>query len=150
MVFKHPYDIKIMVSIEFSRKKLVLLLGLLFGLGIFLSVSNAFCAVALGRLFAPFLYGITIVAFAAGVATALVFQWKIDRVQLSKAFSILPEDEKNVLMIITEKKHITQTDLRLMSGLSKVKVSRIIDRLEKRKIVEKKPYGNTNLIISNI
>lgn len=139
-----------MVNIELTRKKLVVGLGLLFALGIFLAISNAFCAMNLGQPFAPFLYGVASVAFAAGSAVTLLFQWRVDRVQLAKVFTILPEDERKVLTVIAEKKSITQADLRYMAGLSKVKLSRMIKRLEERKIIEKRPYGNTNLILSRI
>jgi uncharacterized membrane protein len=46
-----------------------------------------------------------------------------------------------------EKGSITQTEIKSRSGLSKVKVSRILSRLEQRNVIEKKPHGNTNLII---
>lgn len=139
-----------MANIELTRKRLLIILGLLFALGISLAVANASCAINLGHIFAPFLYGITVIALATGSSVTLLFQWKVDKIQLEKLISILPEDERKVLRIIIEKKTITQTDLRYTSNLSKVKLSRIITRLEQRKIIEKRPYGNTNLIIRNI
>lgn len=139
-----------MANIELTRTRLLITLGLLLILGIALSISNAYCAINMGHLYSPFLYGIAIIAFATGSAVTLLFQWKINRIQLEKVINILPEDEKIVVRIIAEKKSITQTDLRHMSNISKVKLSRIIKRLEQRKIIEKKMYGNTNLIISSI
>jgi hypothetical protein len=135
---------------EITKKKLLIALGLLFVLGVILAMSNAYCAVNMGHLFAPLLYGIALAALATGGAVALLFQWKVDKIQLEKLVGILPEDEKKVLRTILEKKSISQTELKYLSGLSKVKVSRIVSKFEQRKIIEKKPYGNTNLIVRKI
>ena len=135
---------------EITNKKLIIAIGLLFALGVALAYSNAYCAVNMGHMFAPLLYGIALIALAAGGAIALLFQWKVDRIQLEKVISILPDDEKKVLKIIIDKKSISQTDLKYLSELSKVKVSRVVSKLEQRNIIEKKPYGNTNLIIRKI
>jgi len=137
-------------KMEITKKKLIIALGLLFALGVFLAMSNAYCAANMGHLFAPLLYGIALIALAIGGAIALLFQWKVDKIQLEKVISILPDDEKKVLKIIIDKKSISQTDLKYLSELSKVKVSRVVSKLEQRKIIEKKPYGNTNLIIRKI
>lgn len=135
---------------EITKKKLLIALGLLFALGIILSMSNAYCAVNMGHLFAPLLYGIALTALATGGAITLLFQWKVDRMQLEKLIGMLPENERKILKIIIEKKSISQTELKHLSGLSKVKISRIVSRFEQRKIVEKKAYGNTNLIVKKI
>jgi len=135
---------------EIGRNKLFVALGALFILGIVLSVSNAYCAVNMGHVFAPLLYGIALAALATGAAIALLFQWKIDRLQFEKIIGVLPEDERKVLKVLIEKKSISQSELRYQSGLSKVKVSRIIAKLSKRGIVDKKNYGNTNLIILKV
>ncbi|MGZ8876029.1 MAG: hypothetical protein ACXW1F_06010, partial [Halobacteriota archaeon] len=62
---------------------------------------------------------------ATGGAVTLLFQWKVDKVQLKRILSILPVDEASVLTTIIEKGSITQTEIKSRSGLSKVKVSRI-------------------------
>ena len=135
---------------EITRKKLLAAAGALFILGVLLSVSNAYCAVGMGHVFAPFLYGIALAGLAAGATITLLFQWKVDRMQLNKVISVLPEDERRLLEIIIEKKSVSQTELKHLSGLQKVRISRILAKFEQRKIVEKKPYGNTNLIIAKI
>ncbi len=135
---------------EITNKKLLIALGLLFALGIALAWSNAYCAVSMGHMFAPLLYGITLIALATGGAITLLFQWKVDRIQLEKVISILPQDERKVLKIIIDKKSVSQGELKILSGLSRVKVSRVISKLEQREIIEKKPYGNTNLITRKI
>lgn len=139
-----------MSKMDITKNKLIIAIGLLFALGIVLAMSNAYCAINMGHIFSPLLYGIALIALATGGAVALLFQWKVDKIQLDKVISILPEDERKVLKIIIEKKSISQTELKYASGLSKVKVSRVVSRLEQRNIIEKKPYGNTNLIIRKI
>ncbi len=139
-----------MTKVEIANNKLFIALGLLFALGVVLAMSNAYCAVNMGHMFAPLLYGIALIALTAGGAIALLFQWKVDKMQLEKVMDILPEDERRVLKVIIEKKSIPQTELKYLSGLSKVKVSRIVSKIEQRKIIKKKPYGNTNLIILKI
>ncbi len=136
-----------MRKIEAAHRNLIIALGLLFSLGVALAISNAACAINMGHLFAPFLYGVAFVGLATGGAVTLLFQWKVDKMQLKRILSILPVDEASVLTTIIEKGSVTQAELRSRSGLSKVKVSRILSRLEQRNVIEKKPHGNTNLII---
>jgi uncharacterized membrane protein len=135
---------------EIGGKKLLIALGALFILGIVLAMSNAYCAVNMGHVFAPLLYGIALVALTTGSAITLLFHWKIDKMQLEKVLKILPEDEAKIFKVLIAKKSVSQTELKYLSGLSKLKVSRIIIKLEQRNIVEKKPYGNTNLIVLKI
>lgn len=59
----------------------------------------------------------------------------------------LKSEEKKVLEIIQKNKTIFQADLIEKSGLGKVKISRILDRLENRDIIEKKRRGMTNVIV---
>ncbi len=63
------------------------------------------------------------------------------------AVNILQGDEKQIYMIICEKKEVLQSELVLESGLSKVKVSRLLQKLENKSLVTRKPYGNTNKVI---
>lgn len=63
----------------------------------------------------------------------------IESVTTSEEKIIIQELEKN-------NNELTQSELVKKSGLSKVKVHRIIKRLERLKIIEKFPYGMTNKI----
>ncbi len=139
-----------MSRVEITSRKLIIAFGMLFALGVILALSNAYCAANMGHLFAPLLYGIALIALATGGAIALLLQWKIDKMQLEKIISILPEDERKVIKVIIDKRNITQSELRYLTGLSKVKISRIVSKFEQRGIIEKKPYGNTNLIVLRI
>jgi len=129
---------------EITNKKLIIAVGLLFALGVNLAWSNAYCAVSMGHMFAPLLYGIALIALATGGAITLLFQWKVDRIQLEKVISILPNDEKKVLKIIIDKKSISQTELKYLSELSKVKVSRIVSKLNREILLRR---SHTEILI---
>lgn len=135
---------------EIQKGKILIALGLLFALGVILAMSNAYCAINMGHIFSPLLYGVALAGLAVGASIVLLFRWKIDKMQLNKIITILPEDEKKVLNALIDKKSVSQTELRYLTNLTKLQVSRVVARLELRKIVEKKPYGNTNLIVLKI
>lgn len=60
----------------------------------------------------------------------------------------LDEEEKKVYSAIVEKEgSIYQSDLIKATKFSKVKVSRILDRMELKKILERKRRGMTNIVI---
>ncbi|AKB84919.1 MarR family transcriptional regulator [Methanococcoides methylutens] len=59
---------------------------------------------------------------------------------------VLDGDSRKLYRIIAEKEEILQSELVLESGFSKVKVSRILKKLEDKSLIERKPYGNTNKI----
>ncbi|MEK6893851.1 MAG: MarR family transcriptional regulator [Nanoarchaeota archaeon] len=61
--------------------------------------------------------------------------------------SSLNKEEKQVLNLIVENKTIFQADLIEKTGFSKAKVTRIIDRLEGKDIVERKRRGLTNVVV---
>ncbi|MDQ1273722.1 MAG: hypothetical protein QG591_2352 [Planctomycetota bacterium] len=63
------------------------------------------------------------------------------------ASDLLEGDEKKIYLIVYEKKQILQSELVLESGLSKVKVSRLLQKLENKSLLIRKPYGNTNKVI---
>lgn len=59
----------------------------------------------------------------------------------------LNSEEKQVLHLIQENKAIFQADIIEKTGFSKVKITRIIDRLEGRGLVERKRRGMTNVVV---
>src|SRR3989344_6121762 len=65
---------------------------------------------------------------------------KIDVSELSK-------EEKKVLNLIRESDAIFQADLIEKTGFGKAKITRILDRLEGRGIVERKRRGMTNVVV---
>lgn len=61
--------------------------------------------------------------------------------------SELKPEEKHVFKIIRENKTIFQADLIEKTSFSKTKMSRIIDRLEGKGMVERKRRGMTNVVV---
>jgi uncharacterized membrane protein len=63
-------------------------------------------------------------------------------------YSKLDKDEKVLIKIVEQEKGaVFQSTLVEKSGFSKVKVSRILDRLQGRQIIERKRRGMTNVVI---
>lgn len=59
----------------------------------------------------------------------------------------LNKEEKQVLNMIIENKTIFQADLIEKTGFNKAKITRIIDKLENKGIVERKRRGMTNIVV---
>ncbi len=55
--------------------------------------------------------------------------------------------EKNVFSIIQKAQTIFQADLIEQSGVGKVKMTRILDRLEGKEFIERKRRGMTNVVV---
>jgi len=73
---------------------------------------------------------------------------KITKENYQKVMNTLSQDEKVVLQKIIESQGtIFQSDLVDETKFTKVKVTRILDRLEGRELVERKRRGMTNVII---
>lgn len=59
----------------------------------------------------------------------------------------LRKEDKDVLNIVQEQGTIFQADLIEKTGFGKAKVSRILDRLEGKGIIERKRRGMTNVVV---
>lgn len=135
---------------EISKKKILISAGLLGLLGFLITVFSVDHAKHMSNTYLQyplFLYGTTIIALVVGGFVVYLFEEKINKLQLNKILKILPNDEKKVLQLLVERKEIEQRKLGTLSGLSTVKISRVISTLERRRIIEKKKQGYTNLII---
>lgn len=109
----------------------------------------------------PFLTNISWMMVAAfgvdflilGVGVYLLFFYKPLLKELKKEFkeidlSNLSGEEKTIYDIIKNKNGSSyQTDLIKETGFSKVKITRILDRLETKDILERKRRGMTNIIV---
>ncbi len=90
------------------------------------------------------------------IAVAMLFlllydgEKRVDKKKDRKTFTIpegLSDDEKRVVEILIKHNGIAfQKDIVKESGFSKAKVSRILDRLEYRGIIERKRSGNVNVV----
>ena len=65
------------------------------------------------------------------------------------AINVLEGDDRKLYNLILEKKEYLQKDLVYASGFPKAKVTRILEKLEQKRLITKKPFGNTNKIILN-
>ncbi len=131
---------------EVSETRLGIAIVAVFGLGILFSILNGYYIEDTGEPIPLMVYGMSFASMGVGALIILLFQWKISQNQLHKILKVLPEDEKIILELLVKEKKMEQTYLVAESGLSKVKVSRVLTKLEQRGIVEKKQLGNTNLV----
>ncbi|MBU0460353.1 MAG: MarR family transcriptional regulator [Nanoarchaeota archaeon] len=73
---------------------------------------------------------------------------KLSKEELNSKIENLDEEEKKIMQIVLrEDGSIYQSDLIKETKLSKVKVSRLLDRLEGKGLIERKRRGMTNVII---
>lgn len=131
---------------EVSESRLGIAIIAVFGLGILFAVLNGYYIQDYGEPIPMIVYGMTAVSMGVGALIVMLFQWKISQKQLYRILKVLPEDERAIVEILVKEKRMEQNLLVAESGLSKVKVSRTLSKLEQRNLIEKKPMGNTNLI----
>lgn len=135
---------------EIKKQRLFVTVGLVGLLGAIITVFSVYHAVHMGNSlwqYPLFLYGTTIASLALGGFIVYLFEEKINTMELEKLLSILPANERKVLKLLIERKEVEQNKLGTLSGLSRVKISRIVSVLERRGVVEKKKQGYTNLVI---
>ncbi|RME31411.1 MarR family transcriptional regulator [Candidatus Woesearchaeota archaeon] len=134
---------------DIPKQKLVITVSLVGLLMVLITVFSVYHTQHLGHAYLQyplFLYGTTILALVIGGFIVFLFEQKINDQQLVKLLALLPQDEKKLLKILFERKEIEQKKLGTLTGLSAVKVSRVVARLEQRGVIEKKKQGYTNLI----
>ncbi len=63
------------------------------------------------------------------------------------ALSLMEKDEAKVVgRIVGEGGRITQSEVSRIEGIGKVKAHRILERLEKRRVLAREQYGKTNMV----
>ncbi len=100
---------------------------------------------------------LAIVAVLVIISLVLIFSKPKEKIVVKKIKEKLPKknidlsglrkEDKNVLKIIQENGTIFQADLVEKLGFGKAKVSRILDRLEGKGLVERKRRGMTNVVV---
>lgn len=96
-------------------------------------------------------FGLSFLIFGVGVY--LAFFYKTSMQELKKEFndidlSKLDDEEKKIYDILKEKKGSAyQSDLIKETGLSKVKITRVLDKMETGDIIERKRRGMTNIVV---
>jgi uncharacterized membrane protein len=117
---------------------------------LFAYVSSEYSA-STGETMPPEVYGISAASMLVGAFVVLLFQTRRSKSDADRILNILPYDEKTVIRILLENNNkIEQNYLVVLSGFSKVKISRIVSKLEARGVLEKKNLGNTNYLILKI
>lgn len=136
---------------EISPKKLIIALVLVFVLGVLFAYVNGYYVETEGSSLPIIVYIISFISIILGATIVILFQWKINKVQLKNITKILPAEERIVVKILLENDNsIEQNKLVALSSYNKVKISRIISELERREVVTKTNLGNTNLIVLKI
>ena len=90
-------------------------------------------------------FSISLLIFAAGVYLLVVHEKKSEK---KVSISNLDEDEKKIVELIQENEgSVYQSDLVKKLDLSKVQITRILDKLENKKVIERKRRGMANLVV---
>ena|SRR3989344_7357031 len=136
---------------EISNKRLIIGFVLIFILGILFALINGFYTSMENEQLPLIVYGISFLSILIGASIVFLFQWKISKIQLENVLKILPKDERVVVKILLDNNNkIEQNKLVVLSGFTKVQISRILQKLAERDVVEKKNMGNTNLVVLKI
>ena len=136
---------------EIDNKRLAIGLLLIFLLGVLFAWLNGTYAASTSEQLPLIVYGISFLSILVGAFIVVMFQWRISRIQLDKVLRILPRDERLMVeSLLDNSGRLEQNNLVVLTGLSKVQVSRLVARLEQRGVVEKKAMGNTNLILLKV
>ena len=99
---------------------------------------------------------IELIASSSGLAISLIAGFSImdllkkkEKKELTKSVidtMLTPEEKKVIQLLEDNDDELTQSELVSQTKLSKVKISRVIKRLESLKVISKYPYGMTNKI----
>ncbi|SRR3989338_9624425 len=136
---------------EIENKRLVIGLGLIFFLGILFALVNGFYTTQTDSQLPLIVYGISFISIIIGAVIVLLFQKRINKLQLERVLKILPNDERTIIKILLDNNNsIEQNKLVVLSGFTKVQISRITSKLVQREVIEKKNMGNTNLVVLKV
>ncbi len=136
---------------EISSKKLITGFVSVFLLGVMFSLVNGYYSTEEGSSLPLIVYAISFVSVLLGGFIVVLFQAKINKIQLNRVLKILPEKEQKVVKLLLENNNsMEQNKLVALSGINKVKMSRILTELEFRQVVSRTNLGNTKLIVLRI
>jgi uncharacterized membrane protein len=136
---------------DINPSRLVTALILVFLLGVLFAVVNGYYVESEGSTLPLIVYGISFLSILIGGAIVIMFQWKINKMQLSRVTKILPPEERTIVLLLLENNNqMEQNKMVALSGFNKVKISRLIKELEQRGVVKKTNLGNTNLIVLSL
>ena len=138
-------------QIEIPLNRLIIGFVLVFILGVLFALFNGYYTQESGDSLPFIVYIISAVSLILGAVIILLFQWKINKMQLESILNILPKDESEILKVLIENNNrLEQNHIVALTGYNKVRISRILTRYEQKGIIEKRNVGNTNLVILKI
>jgi uncharacterized membrane protein len=136
---------------DISPKRLLIALSMVFLLGVMFAIVNGLYAKEEGSQLPIIVYAISLVSLVLGGSIVIMFQWKINRMQLEKVTKILPPEERRLVTVLMQNNNsLEQNKIVALTGMNKVKISRLVKELENRGVLSKTDLGNTNLIVLEI
>jgi len=136
---------------EISEKRLAIGISAIFVLGILFAYVSGEYSSSTGESLPFEVYIIAGASMLVGAFIVLLFQAKRGKSEIEKVLKILPRDERVVVRTLLENNgKIEQNYLVVLSGFNKVKISRIVAKLEARGVLEKKSLGNTNYLMLKV
>ncbi len=136
---------------EISSRKLITAFVAVFLLGVMFSLVNGYYSTEEGSSLPLIVYAISFVSVLIGGFIVVLFQAKINKVQLNRVLQILPEKEHKIIgLLLDNNNSMEQNKLVALSEINKVKMSRILTDLESRKIISRTNLGNTKLIVLKV
>ena len=136
---------------EISSKKLVIGFVAVFLLGVMFSLVNGYYSTEEGSPLPLIVYAISFVSVLLGGFIVVLFQARINKVQMNRVLKILPLNEKKILeLLLGNNGSLEQNKLVALSGINKVKMSRVLTDLEGRGVLSRTNLGNTKLIVLKV
>jgi len=136
---------------EVSSRKLVIGFVAVFLLGVMFSLVNGYYSTEEGSSLPMIVYAISFVSVLLGGFIVVLFQARINRVQMNRVLKILPLNEKKIVeLLLGNNSSMEQNKLVALTGINKVKMSRVLGDLEDRGVVSRTNLGNTKLIVLKI
>ena len=126
-------------QIEIPLTRLVIGFGLVFILGVLFAVVNGYYVSESGDSLPLIVYVISAISLLLGAIIILLFQFKINKLQLEALLKILSSDEAEVLRVLIEHNNrLEQNHLVALTGYNKVRISRILTKYEQKGLIEKR------------
>jgi uncharacterized membrane protein len=136
---------------DIDNRRLVIGLALVFLLGVLFAVVNGAYTSSTNEQLPLIVYGISFLSVVIGAVIVLLFQLKINKMQIEKVLRIFPREERTIVKILLDNNNkLEQNKIVVLSGFTKVQVSRVVQKLVEREVIEKRDMGNTNLVVLRI
>jgi uncharacterized membrane protein len=133
---------------DIDNRRLVIGLALVFLLGVLFAVVNGAYTSSTNEQLPLIVYGISFLSVVIGAVIVLLFQLKINKMQIEKVLRIFPREERTIVKILLDNNNkLEQNKIVVLSGFTKVQVSRVVQKLVEREVIEKRDMGNTNLVV---